>query len=159
LPRIVGWFVEQPVSRFGFRVLGPRVPAVVVSPLVPPGRDDTLYDHTAIPATVRRLFAPGTAELSHREGTSATLEHLCRLAAPGQDLPDLAHLVQPGVAGPRLTAAAAPATPSPPRDDDFVRQLHALANLVERKVTPLVARQPAGSAAASEPGAAAAVPV
>jgi hypothetical protein len=96
LPRIIGWFVEQPASRFRFRTLGPRVPAVVISPLVPPGRDDTLYDHTAIPATVRRLFAPGTAPLSRREDASATLEHLCSLATPRDDLPDLADLVRTG---------------------------------------------------------------
>ena len=62
LPLLVGWFVQQPASRFPFTAYGPRVPAVVVSPLVPRRTwDDTLYDHSAVPRTVRGLFAPALA--------------------------------------------------------------------------------------------------
>jgi phospholipase C len=144
LPRILGWFVEQPASRFRFRLLGPRVPALVVSPLVPAGRDDTLYDHTAIPATVRRLFAPGTAELSRREGRSATLEHLCSLPEPRGDLPDLADLLNPRPAGQPAPAGTGD------RDDDFARQLRTLATQVVRKLVP---RTPAEPAATDRPAA------
>jgi hypothetical protein len=151
LPRILGWFVEQPASRFRFRLLGPRVPALVVSPLAPARPDATLYDHTAIPATVRRLFAPGTRELSRREGRSSTLEHLCSLAEPRQDLPDLADLLLP-----RGDAEPAPGA-DPPRTDDFARQLRALAAQVQTKLTP-AAGPPAPTPAPAPPGQAAAPP-
>jgi len=42
---------------FDFTVLGVRVPTVVVSPWIRENTiDDTLYDHSSIPATVMRLF-------------------------------------------------------------------------------------------------------
>ncbi len=42
---------------FGFQQYGPRVPAVIVSPLIPENLiDHRTYDHASIPATVERLF-------------------------------------------------------------------------------------------------------
>jgi phospholipase C len=42
---------------FGFDILGVRVPAVVISPLIPKETvDDTVYDHSSIPATVSACF-------------------------------------------------------------------------------------------------------
>ena len=162
LPRILGWFVEQPASRFRFRLLGPRVPAVVVSPLIPASPDPTLYDHTAIPATVRRLFAPGTAELSHREARSNTLEHLCSLAEPREDLPDLSSLLLPrpsdavgraAESAAVLDGARAPSAAAP-RDDDFARKLRALAPQVGRKLAPEAVPADAVSAGVAAPGTA-----
>lgn len=46
---------------FDFKQLGIRVPAVAISPLIPPNRvDHTLYDHSSWLATVEKLygFAP-----------------------------------------------------------------------------------------------------
>ncbi len=47
---------------FGFDLLGPRVPAVVISPHVPRGTVDhsTIYDHASIVRTVRDVFAIDT---------------------------------------------------------------------------------------------------
>jgi phospholipase C len=43
---------------FGFDLLGPRVPAIVVSPYVTRGSvDDTDHDHTSIIASLREIFA------------------------------------------------------------------------------------------------------
>ena len=42
---------------FAFDVLGVRVPAVVISPLIPRETvDDTVYDHSSLPATIREVF-------------------------------------------------------------------------------------------------------
>src|SRR6266545_2989008 len=153
---------KSPASRFRFRLLGPRVPAVVVSPLIPASPDPTLYDHTAIPATVRRLFAPGTAELSHREARSNTLEHLCSLAEPREDLPDLSSLLLPrpsdavgraAESAAVLDGARAPSAAAP-RDDDFARKLRALAPQVGRKLAPEAVPADAVSAGVAAPGTA-----
>jgi hypothetical protein len=136
LPVVVGWFVEQPESGFRFTAYGPRVPTVVVSPLIPAGTwDDTLYDHTAIPRTVRELFAPGTAPLSAREAVSPTFARLASLAAARTDLPDLSALTQP--VSPASAEAAAPAPPaSAERDDEFARQLRELGDRIAAKLGP-----------------------
>ena len=120
LPLLVGWFVQQPDSRFPFTAYGPRVPAVVVSPLVPRRTwDDTIYDHSAVPRTVRGLFAPGTPPLSAREARSPSFEGLASLERPRTDLPDLSALTGAPEPGARTTEREA----VPERDDEFARQL------------------------------------
>ena len=143
LPRLLGWFVEQPESRFRFTVLGPRVPAVVVSPLVPPRRDPTVYDHTAIPRTLRALFAPASPPLSAREAASPSLAGLASLDEPRTDLPDLSGLIKWAARG--AVAAAAPA-----RDDDLTRQLRQLGALLRPRVQPPATRSAAAAAAAGD---------
>jgi hypothetical protein len=130
MPRAVGWFVEQPDSRFRFNVLGPRVPTVVVSPRVPAGWVDTCFDHSAIPRTVRELFAPTTASLSAREEASPSFGGLASLADPRTDLPDLSRFAKPEI------AARGPAVPTPPphRDDEFDRQLRQLGQAMAAKL-------------------------
>ena len=130
LPRLVGWFVEQPESRLRFRVLGPRVPTVIVSPLVPRQLDDTCYDHTAVPRTLRSLFAPGAAPLSAREDAAPNFSGLACLDEPRTDLPDLSPLLQ------RPTRTAAAPTAPPPRDDELARQLRRLGTMLRPKLTP-----------------------
>jgi phospholipase C len=44
---------------FDFKMLGPRVPAVIISPYIKPAMiDSTVYDHTSVIATAMKLFAP-----------------------------------------------------------------------------------------------------
>jgi len=44
-------------SGFAFDRLGVRVPAILVSPWVAAGRvDHTVYDHTSVPATIKKMF-------------------------------------------------------------------------------------------------------
>jgi phospholipase C len=124
-PRLVGWFVEQPESRFRFNVLGPRVPTVVVGPRVPAQWVDTCFDHTAIPATVRRLFAPDSPPLSARESASPTFDGLASLASPRTDLPDLGPFRKPEVQ-PRGPLEPAPPLLPPPPADEFAMQLRDL---------------------------------
>jgi len=128
LPRLLGWFVEQPESRFRFNVLGPRVPTVIVSPRIPQQWDDTCYDHTAIPRTLRTLFAPASAPLSAREDASASFDGLASLAEPRDDLPDLSSLRRAG------TRSATPGTGVPPRDDEFAHQLRQLGGKLRPKL-------------------------
>lgn len=84
--------------KFRFDRYGVRVPAVIVSPFVPPGsrirpppnaRDGVTYpfDHTSIIATVRELFMQGAPPLTHRDGNAPTLLSALSLAVPTNDGP------------------------------------------------------------------------
>jgi phospholipase C len=66
---------------FMFDQLGPRVPAVVISPLIPRNLvDHRIYDHTSVPATLQRQL--GLGHLTERVGEAADLAHLVTLMAP-----------------------------------------------------------------------------
>jgi phospholipase C len=68
---------------FAFDLLGPRVPTVLVSPRIPAGTiDATVYDHSSIVATLRRLFAPGAEPLSPRDAIAETFERNLALEVP-----------------------------------------------------------------------------
>lgn len=54
-------------SGFVFDQLGVRVPAVIVSPLIPPKVDHTVYDHSSVPATLEKLLG-GTLGKDHTIG-------------------------------------------------------------------------------------------
>lgn len=74
--------------RFGFDFtrLGVRVPAIVISPLIPKGMiDHTAYDHTSALATVENIF--GLQPLTNRDGQANTFTHLFSLAQPRTDAP------------------------------------------------------------------------
>jgi phospholipase C len=74
------------VNGFGFDRLGVRVPAVVVSPLVPRGLvDHTQYDHSSISAAVRTIF--GTTPLTARDAAANSFTHLASLSEPRTDTP------------------------------------------------------------------------
>ncbi len=89
---------------FTFERYGPRVPAVVISPLIPKNTiDHRLYDHASIPATIERLF--GLAPLTNRDRTANDVLSLLSLAAP-RDTP----AALPSPAPPLLSPAAAPAS-------------------------------------------------
>ena len=77
---------------FVFDQLGPRVPAIVVSPLIPRNLiDHRVYDHSAIPATLRRVFK--IPALGNRDGISGGVDHLAGVVARTDaplKLPDVA---------------------------------------------------------------------
>lgn len=150
MPRLIGWFVEQPDSGFRFNVLGPRVPTVVVSPRVDQRWDDTCYDHSSIPRTIRKLFAPTTAALSAREDAAATFDGLADRTSPRTDLPDLRAFHRP-----EAVARAMAAPPPPPRRDEFTAQLAQLrTNLADKlaaSTSPDV--EPSGQLRAGRPPA------
>lgn len=71
---------------FDFRQYGVRVPAVIVSPLIPKGTvDHTVYDHASIPATLERLF--GMSPLTARDKNANDVRHMLSLPAPRTDCP------------------------------------------------------------------------
>jgi len=83
---------------FDFTKYGVRVPAVIVSPLIPRCTvDHTLYDHTSILATVERLF--GFGSLTERDANAQDVRHLLTNSVPRQDCPST--LVSPAPAAPR----------------------------------------------------------
>jgi phospholipase C len=69
---------------FDFTQLGVRVPAIVVSPLIPRGIiDHSVYDHTSVLATVEHIF--GLLPLTERDKQAHSLNHLFSLATPRTD--------------------------------------------------------------------------
>src|SRR2546421_1476213 len=71
---------------FDFTQLGVRVPAIIVSPLIPRGTiDHTVYDHTSTLATLEEIF--GVLPLTERDKHAHTLNHLFSLTTPRKDAP------------------------------------------------------------------------
>lgn len=82
---------------FDFTQYGVRVPAVIISPLIPRGTvDHTLYDHSSILATLEKLL--GMKPLTNRDGNANDLRHLLTNPAPREDCPKT--LVSPATASP-----------------------------------------------------------
>jgi phospholipase C len=75
---------------FQYDQLGVRVPALVISPLIPRGViDHTVYDHTSMLASVERLF--GMRSLTNRDKAANDFLHLLSLATPRPDTPATLH--------------------------------------------------------------------
>ena len=71
---------------FDFTQLGVRVPAIIISPLIPGNIiDHTVYDHTSALATVEHIF--GLLPLTARDQQANTLNHLFSLETPCTDAP------------------------------------------------------------------------
>ena len=100
---------EPPIAgqTFAFNRYGVRVPAVIVSPYVPPGtifgQSDPPYDHTSIIATVRRRF--GGTPLTARDTQAPDLDSVLSLSAP-TNLGPPSLQAHPYVPSPRTVAMA-----------------------------------------------------
>jgi phospholipase C len=71
---------------FDFAQLGVRVPAIVISPLIPANVvDHTVFDHTSLLATIENLF--GLPSLTQRDSQANTFSHLLSLQNPRTDAP------------------------------------------------------------------------
>jgi phospholipase C len=80
---------------FGFDQLGVRVPAIIISPLVPKGLiDHTIYDHTSALATLERQH--NMDPLTHRDEKAEDFSHLFSLTTARTDTP--VTLVNPAAA-------------------------------------------------------------
>jgi phospholipase C len=125
--------LHRKAASFDFTMLGPRVPAVVISPRVPAGTIDTqTHDHASIPATLRSLFAPGAQPLTGRDRWSAPFHGLHALPAARTDLPDLsAHATGLTAAVVAPHAAAAPPA-EPPQVPAYYQPFLALAEQVQQ---------------------------
>ncbi len=106
--------ISCPDPPFDFTQLGPRVPAVVISPYVVAGTiDHTVYDHTSLIATAMKLFAGNSwpsAILGKRAQVANTFESLLDLnTAPRMEQPDFAAATSRGTATVTANAAVTPA--------------------------------------------------
>ena len=73
-------------TNFAFDQYGPRVPAVIISPLIPRNMiDHRVYDHTSVLATVEHLF--GLQPLTARDRGALDLLSLASLTLPRSDAP------------------------------------------------------------------------
>lgn len=71
----------QKANKFNFARLGARVPAVIISPLIPKGTiDHTVYDHSSIPATLEKMFR--LEPLTKRDKNANDFRHLFSLTSP-----------------------------------------------------------------------------
>ncbi len=71
---------------FTFEQYGPRVPTIVISPLIPKNTiDHRLYDHASIPALIKAVF--GAGPLTARDGQANSPDKLFSLPTARQDAP------------------------------------------------------------------------
>ena len=63
---------------FDFKTYGVRVPAVVVSPMVPAQVTHTVFDHSSVPATIEKCFH--IANLTNRDQHANSISDLCTLS-------------------------------------------------------------------------------
>ena len=99
---------HRQVQAFDFTMLGARVPAVLVSPLIEPGT--VLHeeiDHASVPSTLRHLFAPNAKPLTRRDAWAQPFAHVASRAEPRTGLVDLSRYVRPAV---RVAAELGPDT-------------------------------------------------
>ena len=95
---------------FLFDQLGPRVPAVVISPWCPKNRiEHRTLEHSVVPATIEQLF--GVPSLTVRDRALTGLQSLATLASPRADAP--LTLPNPTVRPAVEIAAAAPDLSAP----------------------------------------------
>jgi phospholipase C len=115
-------------------MLGPRVPAVVVSPRIPPGTlDDETHDHSSVVATARALFSPHSSPLTPRDAAAKTFHHLATLETGrrGSELPEVRPLALP--------AGAVPGDIPRRLDDEFTTLLRFLGGRVKRELARMLA--------------------
>ena len=105
-PKNNGYLI-QPDYDFDFTRLGPRVPTVIVSPLIPKGTVlDRRLQHTSIFATLRDLYGVGV--LTKRDAEAVSFADVFSLPAARGDAP--AKLARPPVDAVTAETLAAPLT-------------------------------------------------
>jgi phospholipase C len=118
-----------PSPLFDFKRLGPRVPAIIISPYVQPGAIDhqNIYDHTSLIATAMKLFAPKawpSDVLGKRAQNAKTFEGLLDLTMqPRMEKPNFAAPPAGAAVIPAISAAAAPLSTLQWEAVDHARQL------------------------------------
>jgi phospholipase C len=92
-------------SGFTFRQYGPRVPGVIISPLIPKNLiDHRVYDHSSIPKFLEAMV--GMKPLTARDAAAADFRSLFTLTTPRTDAPQT-------LPAPANSAAPAPSLSSP----------------------------------------------
>ena len=128
---------------FDFTQLGVRVPAIIVSPLIPRGIiDHGVYDHTSALATIEHIF--GLPPLTERDRQANPFNHLLSLDVPRTDapctLPDPAQSGLTYTEEPEESLAAKQIAENPVRaaepPDPAVHGFLHVAHLRDRQTTP-----------------------
>ncbi|WP_200952266.1 alkaline phosphatase family protein [Caulobacter sp. Root655] len=97
---------------FLFDWYGVRVPAVIVSPLIPQGAVDlSLYDHASVSATLNALYGVGT--MTQRDAGANDVLSLLSLTAPRTDCPTVLNNPASLAARPAALATSAEAGAQP----------------------------------------------
>ncbi len=82
-----------PIPSFDFTRLGVRVPGILISPWIERSTiDHTVYDHTSVIATARKLFLGDQWQdkfLTERDRRANTFDHLLTRTEPRDDAPEL----------------------------------------------------------------------
>lgn len=131
---------------FAFDLLGPRVPTVLVSPLIDRHTvDHTEYDHTSILATLRRHWSIPGGPLTNRDAKAATFERNISRSSPrtGEEIPrldceersSLLRTLKDWIWRTWIGTWWSRRLGGEPEFDDFQRSLIRLTCLVERQIT------------------------
>jgi phospholipase C len=106
-------FASANKYQFTFEQYGPRVPAIVVSPLILANTiDHRLYDHSSVPATLRKIFT--LPSMTQRDAKANNLVSLAELQSPRSDAPtSLPAPAKPNLVD-RVLRSAAMGLPAPP---------------------------------------------
>jgi phospholipase C len=134
-------------TMFNFQRLGVRVPAVLVSPFIPPGTiiHDKIFDHTSIIATARKLFIPEWEKffLTERDRHAETFEDCLTLATPRTGKVKFPKQAPEVKSQPKMLGLASVSEVEPaPRDsepgalNDFQQAMVVQAWLAESKLVP-----------------------
>jgi phospholipase C len=112
--RLLHFIEHRRVRPFDFTLLGPRVPAVIVSPLIPAGTlIKRTHDHASVPSTLRALFAPDAAPLTARDAWSPPFHDVATLTTPRTELPDLSAFAPTAAPVSAASNAGVPDAPVP----------------------------------------------
>ncbi|MDQ1737367.1 MAG: phospholipase [Pseudonocardiales bacterium] len=137
LARVLHAIWHRKSRSFDFTMLGPRVPTVLISPLIEPGSVvHEVHDHASVPSTLRKLFAPDAPPLTQRDGWAPAFHGVASLESPRTDLPDLsAHLsTRQAVSAASAGSVSQPAPPvtSGGQIPNYYREFIAQADLVHK---------------------------
>jgi phospholipase C len=143
LGRILHAIWHRQVHRFDFGMLGPRVPAVIVSPLIDAGTvDHRVHDHASVPATLRALFAPDAKPLTRRDAWAPPFHDVADRQSPRTDLPDLSSYLPAAPDAPAAAAVTAGGAGEsvvvPTYYRDFIKQSDAVRKRLRRVQEPEV---------------------
>ncbi|QDP95646.1 hypothetical protein FOE78_06755 [Microlunatus elymi] len=127
LLRLAHALLRRSAAAFDFTMLGPRVPTVVISPLVPAGTVDArIHDHATVPATLRLLFAPDEVPLTARDAWAQRhpFHTVMTLDRPRSDLPDLSGYLPPKVGSADVSREAPGGRPETARVKPWVPEYY-----------------------------------
>jgi phospholipase C len=132
---------------FTFTQLGVRVPAIIVSPLIPRNLiDHRVHDHSSVPATVERIF--GLSAMTKRDDQAYDVSKLVTLPSPRdtpQTLPapssagaqcPFPNQAAPAMAVAERAAVGLTARPAGPPDEGNLPGFLNIAQRVDRELSP-----------------------